>query len=245
MPLIVSDRKPFRTDMPEGTFDAICIGIFDIGTVQSQNPKYKPKETVLFLFEFPELRDPEGWPRTMSEAWTASLDPKAKLFKHLKIWKGSGFKQGETKSFDLRSFLGKPARMLLVHNAGTGDKADNLYCNIELIQPWPPNQPAPKPSRQPLFFDFADGKATIPEGTPEYIQKRIMESPEYRALKEGRAPKSAEKLDDNKAPREIAGYLEMMKLGWPYTKDELDEVFDPAEMGQDEYDLLERFATPF
>lgn len=249
MPLTVSDSKPFVTDIPEDEYLAICIGIYDIGTVHSE--KFgKDSERVLFLFEIPELKDPEGWPKTTNKEYTASLDQKANLYKDIISWRGKGFGKDEMKNFSLKSFLGKPASLLIVHNRGKGDRAENVYANIQQIRNLQRGVVAPQPSREPLCFDFADGKAEIPEGTPEFIQKKIVAAPEWSALKSGRPLKNGaaapqKSASGQQAPAAIVGLLNEIGLAFPYDQEELDAKFQPDVMSQEDYDLLSSHSTPF
>lgn len=249
MPLTVSDSKPFVTDIPEDEYIAVCIGVFDVGTVHSE--KFgKDSERVLFLFEIPELKDPEGWPKTTNKEYTASLDPKSNLYKDVISWRGKGFAPGEMKNFSLKSFLGKPASLLIVHNRGKGDRADNVYANIQQIRNLQKGVVAPAPSREPLFFDFADGVASIPEGTPEFIQKKIMSAPEWTALKTGRpmkpgSPAAPAAKPGQQAPEGVVDLISQMGLDWPYNDDDLDAAFKPELFTQEQYDFLKSFSVPF
>lgn len=249
MPLTVPASKPFVTDVPEGSFVAVCIGIYDLGTVPSK--QYEPSEKVLFLFEIPDLPDKEGFPMTVNCQYSQSLNPKSNLYKAVVSWRGRGFGKGEMDKFSLKTFLGQPAYLLIVHNQGKGEKAANVYANVAQISALQKGVPAPKPSREPLYFDFADKKAVIPDGVPDFVRKQIEASPEWLALKTGRtdgggarktspAPQSGDQ-----APAEIVGLLNEIGLAYPYNVEELDRLFQPDVMSQEDYDLLLQHSIPF
>ena len=249
-------NKPFVTDIAEDTYPAVCIGIFDIGTVD--NPRFnKQQDKVVFLFEVPDLVDAEGWPRTINEEWAASLDDRSHLLRHLRSWMGRSLAPEEKKNFSLKSLLGQPCQLEIVHGRGKGEKSDNVYANIGGVRKPARGQVGPEPRRQPLYFDFADGHSRIPEGTPEYIAKKIAAAPQWKNIQAGRAaedygdgkkgivaPPSGPPKNGQQAPAEIVDVLNEIGLAYPYDQDELDSKF-PADMSQDVYAILSKHATPF
>lgn len=245
MALTIPASKPFTTKIPEDNYLAVCIGVYDIGTVESK--QYDPTERVLFLFEIPELTDEEGFPETINIEFSQSLNQKSNLYKALVSWRGKAFDAERDKDFSVKERLGKPASLLIVHNSGKGDKAKNTYANIQQISALQKGVNPPTPTRKPTYFDFADGRAVIDDGVPDFIRKKIEASPEWAALKGGRPanlPGGPPKAVTNQAPAEIIGLLNSIGLAWPYNDDDLDAV--PADvMSQEQYDLMKQYSTPF
>ncbi len=240
-------EKPYVTDIEEGTHLAVCVGIFDVGTVKS--PVYgTEQEKVVFLFEFPDMIDGEGWPKTIKQEFTASLDKKAKLHAFITSWRGKSFQAGEKDGFDLKPFLGRAGYLQVIHNNGSGDKSNNVYANVGTVTGLRPSDAVPKPSRNPLYFDFSEGKARIPEGTPEFVERMIVAAPEWQAIKMGRpltGPKSTAKAPPKQqAPAEIIEHLNEIGLAFPYDREELDAKF-PADGAPEVYDLLVLHEIPF
>jgi hypothetical protein len=248
----VSGTKPYVTDIPQGTHIATCVGLFDIGTVfNAMHNKHQRK--LVMLFEFAKLMNPEGFPKTINQDYTISLDPKATLYKHLQSWRGTGFEDEEEKSYNVKEFaLGRPAMLQIIHQKGKGAKADNKYANINNILEVPDGIRVPDPTSSLLYFDFDEGRAEIPEGTPEFIAKKIAASPEWQELvggggkpaANGAAKAPARSNQGQQAPREIVDTLNEIGLGYPYTQEELDAKF-PPDMSQDAYEILSKHATPF
>jgi len=238
------ESKPYVTDIPADSYVAVCVGIFDLGTVHSEQFD-KDSEKLALLFEFPDLIDPEGFPKTHHIEVSQSLHKKARLRELLTTWRGKDLTEAEMKSFDIKALLGKGASILIVHEQGKGLKSQNVYANIKSITGLPKGVPAPKPTRALCYFDFTEGKTDI-DGIPEFLQKKIVAAPEWRVLKEGRSPEAGpKKAAGRQAPAEIVGLLNEIGLGYPYSMDQLDKVFPADAMSQADYDLLAENAVPF
>lgn len=252
MPLsLTPNSAPHVTDIPEETFPAICVGIFDLGTVHS-DVFNSDSMKIQFVFEIPEVRNDEGFPATVTtRPETQSINPKSNLFRILQAWRGKSFSAKELELFDVKEFLGKPALVQVVHKHGDGARKGSVWANIGQISAMPRGMEHPKPYRTPIYFDFADGVAAIPEGTPEFIADKIVASPEWAALKAaGGKPQAAgrkapaKKKPDQSAPAEIIDILNEVGLAWPYTQEELDKVY-PIDFGLEAYATLSQHAVPF
>jgi hypothetical protein len=188
MGLKVTESKPFVTDIPEDTYSAVCVGVFDLGTVH--NEKFnKDDHNVMFLWELIGVSDNEGQPKTIQQQYTASLGEKANLRKMLTNWRGRAFNTQELENFDVRVLLGKPCQLLVIHNESKG----NVYANIQNVSGWPKGVPAPKRRLPLLTFEFGVN-VVIPDRTPEWIERKIMSAPEWadrEALASG-APATSE-----------------------------------------------------
>lgn len=243
MPLKVTGT-PVRPDLEQDTYPAVCIGVYDLGTVTYKNSKYEPKPTIAFVFEFPDVPDEEGFPKTKHVEFSAGLSPKSNLRKFLVAWRGKEFDDSEIKDFDVRPFLGKPCQIQIVHRAGTGEKSDSVYANIGSIMKPARGQIGPEPSRTPAYFDLADGDPRIPGAVPEDIKAKIVASPEYADLKAGRTAMAAKPAGKQGPPAEVAALVKAVGLSWPYSESDVEDKFDPEKHGGDvEYDALMSLAS--
>lgn len=254
----LAERKAYKTDIPEGTHLAICVGLFDIGTVFNKTHNKHQRKMVL-VFELCEERDAEGFPKLLDQAYTQTLAPNGNLLPHVNSWRGIPLKKDELKNFDIIKFgLGRPANLLVGHSDDLDDPSASVYANIIGIQALPKGYPAPTPMHPLLSFDF-DVDTEIPEGTPERIAGKISESPEWKQLQAGKRPgggtangkangKAAEGRSRSdagqQAPAEIVEILNECGIGYPYSQEELDARF-PPDMSQDVYAILSKHAIPF
>lgn len=173
MGLSVTASKPFMTNIPEDTYPAVCVGVYDLGSVH--NKKFnKDSPTVLFLWELPELRNPEGFPETIHQQYTASLGEKSNLKKMLVNWRGKAFTPAELELFDVKKVLGAPCQLLVIHN----QVEQNTYANIQNVSGWPKAAPAPKHTLPLMVFEFGV-HTEIPNRTPEWIKNKIEAAPEW------------------------------------------------------------------
>lgn len=109
----------------EGLFEAVCVDVVDLGMVASQ---YGEKHKLKIVWEVSE-KMADGRPFTIQQRYTASLSPKANLYKALKSWRGADFTKEELKSFEMDSLIGAPCRVNVEHNENDG----NVYANVSVI----------------------------------------------------------------------------------------------------------------
>ena len=160
-----------------GAYFGICVGIINVGHQYSEKFK-KSSEKVIFIFEIPSERvmiDGESKPRWISEKYTCSLNPKAKLCEVLVAWRGRNFTDAELEEFDLTSMIGVPATLQVVQSEYNG----NTYANIAGITGLPKGVPAPRAENEFLIYDVSEPDEAVFEKLPEWIQNLIKASDEY------------------------------------------------------------------
>jgi hypothetical protein len=162
---------------PAGLHLAICYGVYDLGTQRTSymgQPKVARK--VLLMWELCEEKMKDGRPFGVSKTYTLSLWEKANLRKDLKNWRGRDFTEEELKSFDVANIIGK-ACMVQVEHVSKGEKT---YANVATVASKPKGMQEPLMVNVKRYFSFEDGHG-IPDGTPEWVSKKIMESDEWKA----------------------------------------------------------------
>lgn len=175
MSLIVKSNNEEHSELvAEGIHLAVCIGVWELGT--QHNPTFnKDLKKVLIMWEIVD-KDILNAP-TISKIYTLSLDPKSTLRHDLELWRGKVFTDEEIrKGVDLRTFLGKGCQIQVIHQKNK--KGDKTYANISGIMGWPKDMQEVETVHTPIFFEIEDEK--IPEGTPAWIQRMIMNSEEYQ-----------------------------------------------------------------
>jgi len=182
--------------IPSGDQLAVCIGLYDIGTQMTFDNKLKRQ--IIIQWEMPNSlieapgKDVDGMPLAHSEYYTLSLwapDPSkgptpfkaAKLRTHLEGWRGRKFTKEELDSFDVKNVLGKACLLAVEHQ----EKDDGgLKAKVKAIKALPADCSPPKPINDLRYFSF-DDCTTIDDNVAEWIRKKIMGSPEWKALKMG------------------------------------------------------------
>lgn len=160
---------------PSGSHIAICNMVADCG-LQPGSPAFpSPKRKVYIRFEIPNERveyekdgkQVEG-PLTIGSFYTASMNEKATLRKHLEGWRGKKFSDAEAASFDVSAILGK-ACMLSVVESESGGKT---YSNIAGIGSIPRGVPTPEAENDLLLYDQESGPKQY-EMLPKWLKEKI------------------------------------------------------------------------
>lgn len=177
-------KRKKRTTVPPlagGTYLGICIGIIDIGEQYNQNFKnYSDKLMLLFEISGETVNvDGEDKPRWLSREYTASLNEKAALYKHLVAWRSRDFTEGELDTdgdgFDIESMLGKPCMLTVIVKDGD----NGAYNRIENIAALPKGVPAPTTEQELLAYDIDERDEEVFAKLPEWIQCKIKKSTQF------------------------------------------------------------------
>jgi len=163
---------------PAGSHIAVCNMVADVGIQPGSQSFPQPKRKLYLRFEIPGERveyekdgkQVEG-PLTIGSFYTASMNEKATLRKHLEGWRGKGFTDTEAGSFDISKLLGA-ACMLSVIESENGGKT---YSNIQNIGKMPKGIDSPKAENELLYYadDNADGFDDLPKWLQEKIDGQI------------------------------------------------------------------------
>lgn len=179
MALTVSEGATGAYTPPEaGTFPARCCALIDLGTQTSTfEGETKAARKILVSFEITDTdnRRDDGSPHIVSKRFTASLHSKAALRKFLEAWRGRPFTADELKAFDLKTLLGIPCLLGIVHQ----EKGDRVYANLSSCMKLPKGFAA-APGVEPLVsfdLDAPDWQAFA--GLSSRLQAQIAESPEF------------------------------------------------------------------
>lgn len=160
---------------PAGSHIAVCNLVADVGLQPGSQQYPAPKRKIYVRFEIPAERveyekdgkQVEG-PLTIGSFYTASMNEKATLRKHLEGWRGKAFTDDEAAAFDVSSLLGK-ACMLSVIESDSGGKT---YSNISGIGKLPKGMDAPKAENPLLYFDSDSGQAEY-DALPKWLREKI------------------------------------------------------------------------
>ncbi len=188
----------------EAVHHAICTRIYDLGTQHNQTYN-KDEHKVRITWELPneiiEI-DGEDLPRNISRKYTLSLGKRAHLRKDLEAWRGTKFTEKElADGFKLKKLLGQNCQLQIVHAKVTDDRGDEkTYANIAAIMALPKGTKKFNASNGTSVYEIEDG-VNIPEDTPEWIKKEIMNSKEYKSMGETASRTNEQNdIDDSEIP---------------------------------------------
>jgi len=160
---------------PSGSHIAVCNLVADCGLQPGSQQYPSPKRKLYVRFEIPAERveyekdgkSVEG-PLTIGSFYTASMNEKATLRKHLEGWRGKKFTDDEAGAFDVSALLGK-ACMLSVVETESGGKT---YSNIAGIGSLPKGMPHPYAENELLYFDEDSDLANF-DKLPKWLREKI------------------------------------------------------------------------
>lgn len=158
---------------PSGSHIGVCNMVADCGLQPGFEGKAQRK--LYIRFEIPAERveyekdgkQVEG-PLTIGSFYTASMNEKATLRKHLEGWRGKSFTDDEAAAFDVSKLLGK-ACMLSVIEKESGGKT---YSNISGVGKLPKGMAEPQAENDLLYFDSDSGAAEF-DALPKWLREKI------------------------------------------------------------------------
>lgn len=114
-------------------------------------------------------------PLTISQLYTWDMGEKSNLYKLIKPWLG----KNPDRSMDLEELFKVPGMASIVHSQ-SGEKT---YANVSGILPVMKGTVVPPRVNKPMVFDMDDSRTTVTDflALPDYMKKKIMESPEGKA----------------------------------------------------------------
>lgn len=166
---------------PAGSHIAVCDMVVDIG----MQPGFegRPTHKIYIRFQIPGERvevERDGQavdaPMVIGSFYTASMNEKANLRKHLEGWRGKAFTNAEAADFDVSTILGKPLMITVVHKQG----ADRTFANITGMSRLPKGIPTPALEGESLYYDDECGRDAymkLPNWLKDKIEARFDDAP--------------------------------------------------------------------
>jgi len=201
MPLYIeAGQSRQSTPAPEGLHRAVCIGVYDLGTSKPKG-EYKAKRKLRITWELADEFMDDGRPFVVGETYTRSLHEESRLRPALQSWRGKAFTAEELKRFDVGTLLGKPCMVNVIHEPAR-DGGDRMYAVVASLARLPKGMEAPTPVNPAICFDIGESGGRLPDGMPEWIAKRVQESPEWKKLLDDirNAHRGAEQSQDDGDP---------------------------------------------
>jgi len=171
--------KPKADPFPQGTHNAVCYGVVDLGTqeVVYQGTK-KMQRKVRIQWEVPAIRvsytkddvEHEG-PKVVGKTYTFSTFEKAALAQHLAAWGIT-----DLNTFDFKTLIGMPCMLNVVQKKI--DSGDTISY-IAAVMQMPQGMPEMKMENPALYYSIDEHGMNIPDNIYGWLQESIKKSPEY------------------------------------------------------------------
>jgi hypothetical protein len=169
--------------IPAGTYVARCFSMVHIGTITDEyEGKLRERNKIRVSFETPtetkEFKEGEGQkPFIVHKEFTLSMSRKASLRKMLESWRGKPFTDEEAAAFDISKLIGKPCMISVIHKTSGGG---NTYAELTSITSLPKGLTVPDQVNPSFEFSHGEWSSEKFAQMPEYLQKKIKESKEYK-----------------------------------------------------------------
>lgn len=144
--------------LASGNYPAVLIGFIDLGTHEEEYENDDKTKRVVdtrklaLVWETPGEIKPNGDPFCLAKQFNLSFGPKSALRQFIEGWRGKKFEPEE--QFDLRSIVGKPCLLNVVHRAGKGDRK---YHEVGGVTAVPKGLSVPTAFREPLVYTIGSG----------------------------------------------------------------------------------------
>lgn len=190
-----------------GTYPARCYSMVHIGTIEENIlGQTKKLNKVRITWELPTetkvFKEEEGEkPYSISKEFTLSMNEKATLRKFLESWRGKGFTEKESESFDVTALLGKPCLLSIIHKTS---KAGSVYAEISSVSTLPKGMTCPPQINGNFEFTYTPFSLEKFESLPDFLKDKMKQSEEYKfAITPHVTEALASKEMDNEDPDDL------------------------------------------
>ncbi len=128
MAIIASGKSTNFVPCPEGTQQAVCADVVDLGVIETA---FGAKHKVDVVWQSAELMENDK-PFLVKKRYTLSLNEKANLRHDLESWRGKAFTEIELDGFDLEKLIGVNALVNVVHKKGS---KGGVFANVVSVMP--------------------------------------------------------------------------------------------------------------
>ena len=176
---------------PEGTQTGRISGVFNVG--RQPDKGFGASRKWIFEVEVSSALREDGSRFRLTKWMQESIFRKANMRKAIEAALGRSLTEAEAAGFDIRTILGKPCLVTVVHKDGE----NGINANIEGFAALPAGMTAPELMAKPIAYNFeADGRS-IPDEVPEFIQKAIKESAEWNRPAAAKPEEDDNPFDDD------------------------------------------------
>ena len=173
-----------RTLAPEGTHHSIVVSLVEIGTIEGEwmgKPKLQKK--IRLTFELPEetkvwKEGEDAKPLVVSQEYTLSMAPKAKLRAVVEGIIGTSLLDEEADAFDVEEIVGKNCLISIKHKTSN---AGNKYVIVDTTAPLMKGMIEKKSFNEIKVLTYGSWNQELFNALPEFLQKQMQETPEYQS----------------------------------------------------------------
>lgn len=184
-----------RKLVPIGNYQAVIVGVFDIGTQPSD--KYEPSHQIIVSFELHKRRGPvlddEGNPVLLNRYLGLGLGINrttgrpSQTRQVIEACTGRALTPDEAKSYDVLTLIGKCCQVGVMHTEDGGKE-------IPTYTPLDKEDKTPVAKTRTCAYEMVPGKV-IPDGVPEWIQKTVEKSIEWTRAEKSTATIAEQESD--------------------------------------------------
>jgi len=179
----LKEKNAERINPPEGVHQARLIRLVDCGSQYSEKFK-KSSRKVRVTFELVDARhvfDEEKGeqPFLIDREYTLSIGKRSTFRKDLEAWLGRKLEKAELDDFDPDTILNTAGLVQVVYQ----EVEEVEYANIQALMALPKGAKVADAENE-VFSFWLENKLDDSrfDGFPEFIQEKIANSPEYKAL---------------------------------------------------------------
>ena len=187
MTLTAPKSESKRVLVPQGTHIARCINLIHVGTVAGEYMgQAKIFNKMRLTFEFPEethvfTEGEDAKPIVLSQEYTLSMAPKAKLRPLVEGMIGTSLNDDEATHFDHETLVGMPCLLSVIQRTS---KKGTKYAVISSASPLMKGQVCKEAFNPYKILNYTDKFDEAYFNTlPDFIKSAMMTSKEYKALK--------------------------------------------------------------
>ncbi len=172
--------------LPAGSHIAVCYGMIDLGTHKiSFKGVDKVRRQVRLVWELTEelrtFKEEKGLePLSAGKTFTLSMYEKAGLRIFMEGWRGEKYTKEQAEAVDITKMLGVPCMLNITH--GENDKGEK-YASITSATLMHKSMAKPVQHNPSYFFSLDEYNEEQFQHLPKWLQEKIAESPEYKAIK--------------------------------------------------------------
>ena len=173
----IKDRaKPKTPTVDPGVYQAICIGVLDLGEQYSEKYKsYSNKVRIVWALPTETIEvDGKTEEKQLSRTFTIASKAGCNLRTTIESWAGRKYSDEDFGDFDLMRLLGQACQLnVVLDDAGE-------YSNVQSVIPLPKGFPAPTTTTPYITWDMDRWDDDAFAKLPEWAQDQIKASTQYK-----------------------------------------------------------------
>jgi hypothetical protein len=174
--------------IPAGLHDAICYGVVHAGTVNSPYNNQPRMRNVLYLcYEFPAIKnvfdeDKGEQPAVTTMMFTYSYSEKGNLLDWINTWSNGKINKKNITDFDIEKLAGLGCKLQIIMDESEGKTRSYPKGIIGLTAEEKKTLNKNSLYNPIMIYDVDNHDQEAFDALPNWLQKKVMESQEYKKL---------------------------------------------------------------